>query len=303
MSCMYNLHEQIVYDFEVASYFDERACAIKHLEHLNIGDVVIFDRGYFSYFMLYQIFEHKLNAVFRLQKCSGKQNKIAMFGNNDKVEETIEYYPSASIISELKKKGHNLNIKPFTIRLIKHKINNEIYVYATTLIGANYPTNCFGDLYHGRWGIEELYKISKHFIEVEDFHSQTERGVKHELYGHLLFINVARMFENSAKGMLPNNNKSNELNDINEHDSTPILNINPNNTFKINFKNCVAVVGRYLENLILAPAQLIDTWLNALIKSVSKVRQKIRHGRSYPRISYRPKNKWDKSRPGLLKQS
>lgn len=46
---------------------------------------------------------------------------------------------------------------------------------------------------NGRWGIEELCKISKQLIGIEDFHSQTERGVKQEIYAHLLLINIARI--------------------------------------------------------------------------------------------------------------
>ena len=85
---------------------------------------------------------------------------------------------------------------------VKYKIENEIYVYATTLYDSvKYPTMCFGDLYHGRWGIEELYKVSKTHIDVEDFHSQTERGVKQEIYGHLLLVNLAKIFELDAQGI------------------------------------------------------------------------------------------------------
>ncbi len=33
-----------------------------------------------------------------------------------------------------------------------------------------------GYLYHARWGIEELYKISKQRMAIEEFHSRSERG-------------------------------------------------------------------------------------------------------------------------------
>ncbi|MCY3770140.1 MAG: hypothetical protein OXG56_12370 [Gammaproteobacteria bacterium] len=32
-----------------------------------------------------------------------------------------------------------------------------------------------GYLYHARWGIEELYKISKQRMAIEEFHSRSER--------------------------------------------------------------------------------------------------------------------------------
>ena len=63
-------------------------------------------------------------------------------------------------------------------------------------------------------------------------------------------------------------------------------------TFKINFKNCLATVGRHLENLILASAKLLSTWLHSTMKAVSKLRQKIRPGRSYIRRSFKPRRSW-----------
>jgi hypothetical protein len=33
------------------------------------------------------------------------------------------------------------------------------------------PIDGFPNLYHVRWGIEELYDVSKEFIDVKDFYS------------------------------------------------------------------------------------------------------------------------------------
>jgi len=291
MSCLYNLQEQIVYDFELVSHGDERSCAIEHLKHLRSGDLVIFDRGYFSYLMLYRVMELKLHAVFRLQ--SGATNsEIAAFWKGDKNDAVINYYPSQSVKYDLKKRGYALDFKTFVIRLIKHKIGDETYVYATTLVDSSqYPVDCFPDLYHGRWGIEELYKISKHFIDVEDFHSQTERGVKHEIYGHFLLTNIARLFETDARKSASLDHETNDAQSVDE--KKPACTKNADSPFKINFKNCLAVVGRHLENLVLGPRQLISSWLHKAMRNVSKIKQRIRPNRSYPRISFKPRNRWN----------
>ncbi len=101
MSCLYNLQEQIVYDFAFVSHLDERACALKHFKHLSPGDIVIFDHSYFSYYMFYKVLELKLNAVFRLQNGSAYA-KVDEFWKSEKMEEIIEYSPSAPVKSELK---------------------------------------------------------------------------------------------------------------------------------------------------------------------------------------------------------
>ena len=287
MSCLYNLHEQVVYDFELVPHNDERSCAIEHLKHLAVNDLVIFDRGYFSYLMLHLVMEHKVQAVFRIQ--SGNVNgKIQAFLDSDRTDEIIEYSPSAAVKSENKKRGYNLEIRPITTRLIKYTIKGETYVCLTTLTDqVKYPVTCFSDLYHSRWGIEELYKVSKAFIDVEDFHSQTERTVKQELYGHLLLINMSRIFEWDSNTMLPPVQKVDKTEAVKEQ-----VPQTTENKFKINFKNCVSVVGRHLENLILASTQLLGTWLHTTMKAVAKLRQRVRPGRSYLRKSFKPRARW-----------
>ena len=52
------------------------------------------------------------------------------------------------------------------------------------------------DLYHARWGIEELYKVSKQFLEVDQFHGRSERLVKQELFAHFNLIAMTRLFTN-----------------------------------------------------------------------------------------------------------
>ena len=102
--------------------------------------------------------------------------KIQAFLDSERIDEIIEYLPSVAVKSETRKRGYFLEFKPITARLIKYFIKGETYVCLTTLIDqVKYPVACFSELYHGRWGIEELYKISKSFIDVEDFHSQTEQ--------------------------------------------------------------------------------------------------------------------------------
>ncbi|WP_341754885.1 transposase [Candidatus Tisiphia endosymbiont of Dioctria rufipes] len=156
-------------------------------------------------------------------------------------------------------------------------------------LGLNNPKTCFADLYHGRWGIEELYKISKLFVNIEEFHGKTARGVKQELYAHLLLINLARFFEFEAKNLLPPYEK-NESDAKNALDSNNIF--NPITMLNINFKNCLLIVARYLENVILEGWELLGEWLPKITSSISRIRQKIRPNRHYPRISHKPADKW-----------
>ena len=230
---------------------------------------------------------NNIHAVFRIQ--TGNVNgRIQEFLESTSTDKIFEYSPSEAVKSDLRKRGYNLEYKAITARLIKYKIKNETYVCMTTLTDeVKYKTDCFMDLYHSRWGIEELYKVSKVFIDVEDFHSQTERTVKQEIYGHILLINIARILEWDSNTMLKSPQKIEDMKNLDK----PITKTNEQ-LFKINFKNCLSVAGRHLENLILAGEQLIHTWFYKTINAIGKLRQRIRPNRSYPRVSYKPRNSW-----------
>ncbi len=283
ISTLYHLGDGMIYDFILQPTLDERLCAIEHMGQLSKGDVLVLDRGYFSYLLLYKSFEMGIHLICRMQK--GIINpEIKAFWDSQEIDTVIEYYPSAPVRSKFKKRGFNLKFKNILLRLIKYTIAGKIYVCATTFIGENYPLEAFPKLYHGRWGIEELYKISKQFIEVEDFHSCTEKGIKQELYAHLLLINIARIFESEAKNNLPSpmkDEKSIEIKDNYWKGFCEEL-----HKIKINFKNCLLVVGRYLEQLFSANRCAVMDWLSQAIASIVRVRQKIRPGRHYPRRSF-----------------
>lgn len=202
MSAIYHLGSGLIYDCLLSSDKSERHCLISQMDKLSAGDVLVLDRGYFSYFLLHQAVEKNIHLICRLQ--FGTMNKdIKEFYESTLTESVIDYTPSDSVKSEIKKQGHSIEYRTIKLRVIKYKINDETYICATTLIGEDYPFDEFPQVYHARWGIEELYKISKRFIEIEDFHSKTERGVKQEIYAHVLLINIARIIECETNKQLP----------------------------------------------------------------------------------------------------
>ncbi len=289
LSCLYNVLNKTVHDFDFVSHMNERTCAIEHLKSISSSDIVLFDRGYFSYLLLHSCIQSGVHPIFRLQL--GTVNKqISTFNDSGKTDEIIDYIPSTTVLHDLKKQGYILQKQPLKMRLIKVFINGEPYIFGTTLLDQErYKANDFSALYHERWMIEELYKISKNIMEIENFHSKTERGIRQEIYAHLLLINISRFCEQQANEKLPPMNKedSKKL----EEDKVYKL-FNSKSMFNINFKNCLITVARQLEVLVLSTGAAIKNCFSKMIEQISRVRQKIRPKRSYPRISHKPQRKW-----------
>lgn len=278
VSCLYQLKSKIPYDFDLVKHGDERRCALLHLNALKERDIVVYDRGYFSYVMLYFHVKAGIYAVFRLQESSCKE--IEKFRLSDQVDQIITLNPSKDVRREIKKKFPYLIIVPLKLRLIKYRIAETTYCIGTTLMDNRYEADLFKDVYHSRWGIEELYKISKEFIVVDDFHGKSERGVKQELFAHFALITMNRLCSNEADNQI-----SKIFSPLNRDDeNSPKI--------KVNFKNCLTIVSRHLEEILYLPVNRVKNVMEHLIDSISRYRQKVRPNRSYLRKSMKPVKKF-----------
>ena len=66
LSCLYQLRARLPLDIDLSSHGNERAAALTHLPALRPGDVVVYDRGYYSFLMLHAHAQRGLQPVFRL---------------------------------------------------------------------------------------------------------------------------------------------------------------------------------------------------------------------------------------------
>ncbi len=287
LSCLYQVKSQMPYDFDMVSHKNERLCAQQHLKSLEENDVVVYDRGYFSYVMLHQHVESKLHAVFRLQKSS--LNVINDFFSSQDTDIIVTILPSSHTQREIRLKQPELTIVPIKMRLIKYQIDEKIYCLGTTLVDQKQYSNMqdFIDVYHARWGVEELYKVSKQIFRIEDFHAKSERGVKQEIFAHFVLITMNRIFANKVDIDL-NLPLSSDTNTTEYEKST--LKPRPHK-IKTNFKNCIHVFSRNMEELL-----LLKTKINIVVERAYHFiigrNQKERPGRSYERKSMKPSPKW-----------
>jgi hypothetical protein len=136
------------------------------------------------------------------------------------------------------------------------------------------------------------YKISKQMVDIESFHAKTSRGIKQEIYAHLLLINLSRFFEFDVQKLLPPSSEK-DKEKCEEADFYKFF--NTASMFNINFKNCLTVVGSYLTNLVLGINEKLKNWVPRVLDMIIRVRQKIRPGRQCPRRSYKPTNKWQQT--------
>jgi hypothetical protein len=279
LSCLYQLKAKIPVDFDLVTHADERKVALTHLASLSENDVVVYDRGYFSYAMLY---EHKVQRIHPIFRIRTKANRaVDEFIISDETDKVVEIIPGKEAAIGLCEKYPEANCKPIPLRLVKYTVAGTTYILGTTLLDQQiYSIEDLSDVYHSRWGVEELYKISKQLMSIEDFHGKSERGVKQELFAHFVLITLTRFFSNhSEAGFNPKSNA----------DKTPKI--------TSNFKNCLITVARNIEGLLLQQATLVSETITRIVASISSCRQKLRPNRSYDRRSRKPIGKWKPPKP------
>jgi len=189
----------------------------------------------------------------------------------------------------------DLVFRPLSLRLVKYVAGDTTFVLGTTLLdGGQYPIGDLAELYHGRWGIEELYKISKVLIDVEDFHAQTEEGVKQELFAHFGIVTLSRLFTNDLETSLaqasdpPDDQKAGQPSPPPPSASAAT----PASDYKINFKNTLVTIARHVEALFVRHAGFVKETVRTILGSLSACKQRVRPNRSYKRQSNKPVKKW-----------
>ena len=156
----------------------------------------------------------------------------------------------------------------------------------------------FIEAYHARWGIEELYKVSKGVFNIEDFHAKSKRGVKQEIFAHFVLITMNRIFANQADIDLNYSSNSADNTTIHEnHEPKTHLHM-----IKTNFKNCIHVFSRSMEELLLLGTKM-NTVIERAYRFIIGRNQKIRPDRSYARKSMSPGSKWRPSKEKKKEQS
>ena len=285
LSCLFQVKSQMPLDFDLVAHGDERGCAKRHLAVLEKGDVVVYDRGYYSYDLLRNHYKTGVHAIFRLQ--TSRIIPFREFAEGPQQESLITIYPTSTCLANLRKENPGINPDPLQMRLIKYEQAGKVYCLGTTLIEPHHHLSRqdFKDVYHDRWGVEELYKVSKRILEVQDFHARAERGVKQELFAHFALITMGRLFSNQVDCELnPDGNSP-------DTQSRPSELIKTAQERKTNFKNCIHVFARDLEKLLLLQWK-IDGAVASTFNDIARRHQAVRPGRSYPRKSRRIISKW-----------
>jgi hypothetical protein len=165
------------------------------LDRLRVGDVVVADRYYCSYWMIALLQQRGVDVAFRLHQLRHYDfRRGRRLGPDDHVVVWTKPQRPAWMDREL----YASLPQTLTVRELRFRVDHPGYrskeiVVATTLVDAErYPKSNLADLYHRRWHVELDIRAIKQTLRMDQLTCKTPAMVERELWVHLLGYNLVR---------------------------------------------------------------------------------------------------------------
>jgi hypothetical protein len=193
-SLLYDALNLITIDSQIAPYAaSERDLLMEHLDHVNPGDLLLLDRGYPCFWLLFLLKARGIGFCVRLKE--DWWLKVKDFTQSPDKERIVTFALPKKDRAKLKDFPH-MEDTEITCRLIKVELENgEKEVLCTSLTDSKtYLYEEFEQLYHYRWNEEEAYKLLKSRIELEDFSGKTAKAVRQDFHAKVFLMTLCAAY-------------------------------------------------------------------------------------------------------------
>ena len=270
-SMLYDVLNQITIDAQLAPYASsERDLLMQHLDKIKPGDLLLLDRGYPCFWLLFLLKAKGIEFCVRLK--DDWWLKVKDFTESDEKERIVTF----TLPKKDRKKladFPDMQDATITCRLIKIELSNgEKEILCTSLVDSQkYLYEEFDKLYHYRWNEEEAYKLLKSRIELEYFSGKTARAVRQDFHAKVFLMTLCAAYAHPIEDRVVEEYKADQNRKFDQ---------------KINRTNALSMTQDILIAVFLR--KQFEKALNAFDEIVAKTREIIRPGRSNPRKK-RPK--------------
>lgn len=186
----------------------ERQFLFEHLDLLSPDDLLLLDRGYPCRWLVAVLNQRAIKFCMRVDNASGFACVRAFM--RSKALEQVVLLPAPNKRDAL---DYECPRKPQRVRLVRNvSPSGEQRVLMTNLFDQElYPADCFAELYHKRWGIEEAFKRLKHRLNLEHVTGLTQQAVAQDVAAKIVCDNLQALVALTAHtdADLPDNQRVN----------------------------------------------------------------------------------------------
>ena len=270
-SMLYDVLNQITIDARLAPYASsERDLLMQHLDKVKPGDLLLLDRGYPCFWLLFLLKARGIRFCVRLKEDWWLQVKD--FTESDDKERIVTFTLPKKDRKKLADFPHMLDTT-ILCRLIKIELSDgSKEILCTSLIDSEkYLHEEFDKLYHYRWNEEEAYKLLKNRAELENFSGKTANAIKQDFHAKVFLMTLCAAYAHPIEDKVVEEYKADQNRKFDQ---------------KINRTNALSMtqdilIGAFLRNQF-------EKAIEAFDKVVAETREIIRPGRRTPR-KQRPK--------------
>ncbi|RYZ55903.1 MAG: IS4 family transposase [Proteobacteria bacterium] len=255
---LFDLQKGMIYDSILSQHIDERGSASLLMKGLPDNSLMICDRGFTGFDLLYDAESEGVKILMRMPESSAPEG-LQEFIDSDNEDEIITMTQSIDVERKLLRRGYKL--RPITVRAIKYYIGQSRFIAITTLLDEEVSKNTLSSMYWCRWDIEECFKIKKEKLKLESFRSKHLLGILQEYWAMQLLYNLGRVFAMCIEGA-----KSKLKNRV-----------------EISLFGVLKILRVHLLKIIYCPKLALDSRILRVERAMRKVRHKFRAGRHYTR--------------------
>ncbi len=181
-SMLYDVLNHLTMDAQLGSYAgSERDLSVKHLEKTEVGDLLLLDRGYPCFWLLFLLRAKGVEFCVRMK--ADWWLSVKDFLESSDTERVVSFELPKKDRDKLTDYPELWNTRQ-SFRLIKVGLESgDVEILCTSLLDTEkYVYEHFEELYHLRWNEEEAYKILKSRADLEDFSGKTARAVRQDFH-------------------------------------------------------------------------------------------------------------------------
>lgn len=259
ISMLYDVLNLITIDASIGKYSDsESDHLLGHLERTQKADLLLLDRGYPSFWLLFLLKAKGLEFCVRLK--GNWWNVVNEFIKEPEMEKIV-------LLNLPKKDLGKLSEYPgykettIRVRLIKVILSTgEVEILCTSLLEVEkYKIEEFKDLYNQRWNIEEDgYKMLKCRAELENWSGKTATAVKQDFYAKIFLLTLLSTYKHPIEEKVKEEDRQNE---DRKHDQninkTFALSVFREGLFGFFIKKQIKKVIKFLDNLMYNTREIV----------------------------------------------
>jgi hypothetical protein len=185
----------------------ERELARDHIQRLEPWDVALLDRGFAEYYLWACLVRAKRRFVCRCQANTFAAVNRLFQDNQAGRSVEVNLVPHRELSKKLIEAGLPTVLK---LRLVTVRLKTgELEVLATNLLDEGlYPTECFGELYNYRWGVETYYGRLKGRLDLGHFTGLSAEAIRQDVYSTVFVSNLESLLIAPANQQLAQRSQS-----------------------------------------------------------------------------------------------